>query len=938
MLYLLTNKHQILEKTLIILIAVMFHSQSLGGEYDYFERKIRPLFHKHCYECHSLKKEKKKGGLFLDSRQGWSIGGDSGPAIIPGNPESSLLMRAVSYTDADLRMPPKYRLTEDERSVLFQWIKAGAPDPRVTNVNIETKGIDLEKGRYFWSFKPVLDQPVPSIKPTLSLEVNKMSAIDRFVIRRLQEEGIEMVGLAKPEVLLRRLYYDLIGLPPTIDQLNQFLSDPSFEAYASLVDELLASPHFGETWGRHWLDVARFAESSGGGRSLMFKNAWQYRDYVIRAFNSDKPFNNFIREQIAGDLLSGGSREQRNDYLKATGFLALGPHNYELQDKELLRMEVVDEQIDTVGQAFLAMTIGCARCHDHKFDPIPTADYYAMAGIFRGTQSLVPGNVSGWVEQSLFPSPQVENAINQHLNDSKQASLDLQIARKELERAELELGKSAIVIDNTQSDIIGEWMKSTSNKNYFGDDYIHDKGEGKGEKKVIYSVLLKEAGDYEVRFGYTHGTNRSKNVPVVIEHADGVATIRVNQRDEPPIGSNFLVLGRFKFNAGKAVVYVSNAGTKDVVIADAVAFVPLGTKKNNSDSRLSELRKKVDDLAARVQHLKKSKPADLPRVMSVKDQAESSDWHIHVRGEIRNKGPVVPRGFLKVASRNDIEAQARIAVGSGRLELAEWIASNQNPLTRRVMVNRIWHHLIGQGLVLTTDNFGLKGDTPSHPELLDWLSSQFGKDGWSVKNIIRHIVLSRTYRLSSRGEGLGNVMDPENRLLWRANRKRLTAEAMRDSILSVSGNLDKKQGGYTIRKFSQYDLGYEFDSSRRSVYVPLFRNTLMEIFEVFDAANPNVVTGRRNETVLPTQALFLLNSPFMNNESNIAGGHIKRMAKTDIERVRLAYQSILAREPSRAELELAMKYISATNSDSQNNNWGSLIHSIFSSVQFRYLD
>ena len=908
-------------------------------EFDFFEKQIRPLFHKHCYECHSTEGGKAKGGLVLDSREGWAKGGDSGPAIVPGDPEASLLIRAVSYADGDLKMPPKYRLTETERVALAQWVESGAADPRSGQVSKKSEEIDLAKGRRFWSFRPVTQPPVPKVDEALG-QGESLGAIDRFVLSRLAKEGVRQVDLAKPETLVRRLYFDLIGLPPTPEQLDEFLADTSPEAYARLVDRLLSSPQFGETWGRHWLDVARFAESSGGGRSLMFRNAWRYRDYVIDAFNRDKPFNEFILEQIAGDLLPEGTAAQQNERFVATGFLALGPHNYELQDKELLRMEVVDEQIETVGRAFLAMTIGCARCHDHKFDPIPTRDYYAMAGIFRSTQSLVPGNVSGWVERNLSPSPEVQRKIDQHSKATKKANAALRDAKTELQKVEVAAGRAGVFVDNPQAEKIGEWMKSTSNKNFYGENYIHDKGEGKGQKKVIFTAELKKAGEYEVRVGYTHGTNRSEKVPVIIAHAGGETTLHINQREVPPISNNFKALGRFRFDEGKAAITVSNAGTKDVTIADAVAFIPLMNLNKDSglESRLAKLRGEVDRLAKRVELLKNSKPAGSPKAMAVQDQKEVSDWHVHIRGGIRNKGPIVPRGFLQVASRRQVDAQAKIRAGSGRRELAEWIASDENPLTRRVMVNRIWHHLMGQGLVRTTDNFGVMGEAPSHSELLDWLAGQFARDNWSVKEMIRHIVLSRTYRLASVGESDGLAADPENRLLWRANRKRLTAEAIRDSILAISGQLSDQQGGYTIRKFSQYDWGYEFNTVRRSVYVPLFRNTLMEVFEAFDVANPNVVTGRRNETTLPTQALYLLNSPFVNKEAKRAGERIERLGHTDAERVRLAYRLTLGREPSAAEAEVAMAFVSDAVSSEENRPWASLAHSLISSIQFRYLD
>jgi len=911
-----------------------------AGEFDFFEKEIRPLLYKHCYKCHSAEAEKLKGGLLLDSRQGWAIGGDSGPAIVPGDVEGSLLLRAVSYEDGDLQMPPKYKLADHERAALAAWVEAGAADPRDHQTVGKAKGIDLAKGRKFWSFRPVVNHAVPKMNPAPGQGKN-LGAIDRFILSRLAKEDIEQVDLARPETLLRRLYFDLIGLPPTPEQIDGFLTDPSLEAYARLVDRLLGSPQFGETWGRHWLDVARFAESSGGGRSLMFKDAWRFRDYVINAFNDDKPFDQFIREQIAGDLMPPGTRKQQNERFVATGFLALGPHNYELQDKELLRMEVVDEQIETVGRAFLGMTLGCARCHDHKFDPVPTNDYYALAGIFRSTQSLIPGNVSGWVARELEPEPALRKAIEQHAEETKQANVALKAAKKELRKVEEATGKAGVYIDDLEAEIIGDWMKSTSNKNYFGDNYIHDKGEEKGQKKVIFTAELKEAGEYEVRFGYTAGTNRAQKAPVTIEHANGPTTIRVNQREKPPINDNFKIIGRFQFNAGKAVVSVSNENTSDVVIADAVVFVPVAELKKDSvpDLRLAKLRGEVDRLVKRADALKKTKSTDLPKAMSVQDEKETGDWHVHIRGEIRNKGAVVPRGFLQVASKRKTVAQPTIAVGkSGRLELAEWVASSDNPLTSRVMVNRIWHHLIGKGLVRTTDNFGMMGEKPSHAALLDWLAHQFVVDQWSVKKMIRRIVMSRTYRLSSTGETTGWASDPENRLIWRANRKRLTAEAIRDSILSVSGQLSMQQGGPTIRKFSQYDWGYEFNTIRRSVYVPLFRNTLLEVMEAFDVANPNVVSGRRSETTLPTQALYLMNSPFVNAEAERAGERIIRSGVSDAERVRLVYRLALGREPSAVEADVVMKFIEESKTGQKSRAWSALVHSLFGSVDFRHLD
>ena len=920
----------LIKSALFFLVIVGLPNARAVGEFDFFEKEIRPLLHKHCYKCHSTEAKKVKGGLLLDSGQGWEIGGDSGPAIVPGDVEGSLLLRAVSYEDGDLQMPPKYKLAEHERAALGKWVEAGAADPRDHQTEGKSKSVDLAKGREFWAFRPVVNHAVPKMNPTLG-QAENLGEIDRFILSRLGKEGIDRVDLTRPETLLRRLYFDLIGLPPTPGQIDDFLADPSPEAYARLVDRLLGSPQFGETWGRHWLDVARFAESSGGGRSLMFKDAWRFRDYVIDAVNRDKPFNQFIREQIAGDLLPAASREQRNEQIVAAGFLALGPHNYELQDKELLRMEVVDEQIETIGRAFLGMTLGCARCHDHKFDPVSINDYYALAGIFRSTESLVPGNVSGWVAAKLEQEPELKRAIQRHADETRQADTALKEARKKLREAEALNNALGLVVDDLQAEKIGEWIRSTSNKPFFGDNYIHDKGEDKGLKKVIFTAQLEEAGEYEVRFGYTAGTNRAREAPVTVVHADGSTTIRLNQREQPPINDNFKTLGRFRFGPGSATVSISNANTSDVVIADAVAFLSVADLNRDpaSEQRLAGLRRETSRLAKRVEAIKKAAPAESPLAMSVREQKTPVDWHVHIRGEIRNKGPMVPRGFLQVAA----DGNPSIPDGqSGRLQLADWIASGDNPFTSRVMVNRIWHHLLGRGLVATPDNFGTTGDLPSHPELLDWLAMEFVKDGWSVKEMIRRVVHSRAYRRASTGVSAGQAADPENRLLWRGNRRRLPAEAIRDTILAVSGQLDTRQGGYTIRKFSQYDWGYEFDTVRRSVYVPMFRNTALELFEVFDAANPNVTTGRRTETTLPTQALFMMNSPFVIAQAKRAGERIAGMAASDAARVRLAYRLALGRDPRPDEAALAVEFAG------QAGAWPALAQSLFASIDFRTLD
>jgi cytochrome c553 len=823
-----------LAKTVVLVILVAYfvaQPASAGAEgIAFFEKKVRPLLVARCYRCHSDKAKGKKlrGGLALDKPEGWLRGGSRGPAVVPGMPDGSLLIRAIRYEDDDLQMPPRVRLPASEIATLVAWVKMGAPAPGRTALKGQVA--DFEAARSFWSFRP----PQKSLVPAVGDKEWPRTAVDRFVLARLESEGLGPARDTDPRTLLRRAYFDLIGLPPTPEALESFVRATSrgggegdavddathFQsAFQDVVDQLLASSHFGERWGRHWLDVARFAESSGGGRSLMFKNAWRYRDYVIDAFNVDKPYDQFITEQIAGDLLPTTNPRERDERLVATGYLVLGPTNYELQDRELLRMEVVDEQIDTMGRTFLGLTIGCARCHDHKFDPLPTKDYYALAGIFTSTKTLISGNVAGYVEQKLSIARDHRAALDRH----------------------------AEVVGRVESEL---------------------------------NQAVEE-----------HEKLRKKRKPVKAD----------------------------------------TAATKDEV-----------------EARASRLEERVKELQQKIEALKEKAPPPAPKAMSVTEQESPQDGHVHIGGGVRNLGPRVPRGFLTVLSSEALASTPTMVPGeSGRLQLARWLASPRNPLAARVMVNRIWHHLIGVGIVRTTDNFGVAGERPSHPKLLDYLALRFIEEGWSIKRLIRHIMVSRVYQLSSLPdhEPGDEQRDPENRLLRRAHRKRLDVECLRDAMLAVSGRMDFKAGGLTIRKISRYDLGYQFDTRRRSVYVPAFRNSLLEIFEVFDAANPNLVTGRRNVSTLATQALYLLNSPFVMEAARHAGEELLSASNStapkpdDAARIKEVYRRTLGRRPAAKELELSLEYIAELRSlEGELAAWAGLYHSLFASVDFLYLN
>ncbi|MEX0866031.1 MAG: DUF1553 domain-containing protein [Pirellulales bacterium] len=936
---------------------------------DLFEAKIRPVLIARCYECHSQEGDEIHGGLLLDTRAAIRAGGDSGPAVVPGKPDESLLLSALRHDDFE--MPPDAKLDDAVIADFTRWIEAGAHDPRDDDgATPIAQSIDIEAGRQHWSYQ----LPREHKPPHVSDSEWSQNAIDRFVLHRLEQQGWAPAGSATPNVLIRRLYYDLIGLPPTPEQIDEFVSDPTQQNYEAIVDRLLDSPRFGERWARHWLDVARYGESNTL-RGTVFGEAWRYRDWAIDAFNEDLPFDQFIQQQIAGDLLEAETSEQRRKQLTATTLLALGNTNFENQDKEQLRMDVVDEQLETVGGAFLAQTITCARCHDHKFDPIPTADYYALAGIFRNTRTLVDANVSRWIEVSLPAPPEVENKIQLHQEQVAAKRAEIAAIREELMpstatrqtktsgpvRAESLAG---IVVDNTDAFVVGAWKESQFAKPYVGASYIHDEAMDRGEKSISYEVPVPKDGEYEVRISYTVGSNRASNVPVAVTSAGGKeAQVVVDQRKAPGIDGLFHAIGRFPFKANEAAqIVISNQGADGHVIADAVQLVPLDEsqsprpakvakqpekqqeKQQENQQQTAALKTKLKQLEEELKRLQ----GDAPRreqVMSVQERGEIENSPIHIRGNVHNLGSVAPRGFLQVATYG--EPPQFNDQQSGRRELAEWIASDRNPLTARVAVNRFWHWLFGAGLVRTTDNFGSVGELPSHPELLDYLAVQFQKENWSVKTTIKRMVCSRTYQMSSQAKKPQVVAqqvvaeaDPENRLLWRANRRRHDAESLRDTILSVSGRLSLEMYGPTYRKGMGNDYDYRYDGLRRSVYVPAFRNSMPEIFEVFDFANPSMVVGTRTTSTVAPQALFMMNNRFVVEESDEAA---KRLLKetsdaTDEQRLVLAYRRTLGRTPTPREQEISLKFLTDHDADQQQQAWSSLFQAMFASIDFRYLD
>jgi hypothetical protein len=938
-------------RSVTVLLAALAPLGAAEPDLDFFEKKVRPILVERCQECHSTEK-KAKGGLALNSREGWSKGGDAGPAIVPGKPDESLLIKAIRYTDPDLQMPEKRKLPDAEIAVLEEWVRKGAPDPRTgATVTKKQEGMSVSDGRKFWSYVA----PKKSGLPTVRDQSWPRNAIDRFILAKIEAANLMPAADASPEMLARRLSYNLTGLPPsreTQDAVQQ-------NGVSKAADALLASPHYGEHWGRHWLDVARFAESSGGGRTLLFKDAWRYRDYVIESLNADLPYDRFLREQIAGDLLPHDSTDQRNRQLTATAFLALGPTNYEEQDKQQLRFDVIDEQLDTIGKTVLGQTVGCARCHDHKFDPIPQRDYYALAGIFASTRTLFnyTDNVARWVDAPLVMEGAAEEKMRAHEEKVAALKTALEVAKKTAGKkavAAIERGPArpiaasslrGVVVDDGEAKIVGAWKPSTNVKSYIGSGYLTDDAEGKGAKTLTFVPKLAKAGRYEVRLAYTTGTTRSKSVPVHVLHADGEAELTVNQAEEPPIEGRFVSLGTFRFEKdGAGYVLISNEGTTGHVIADAVQFLP-------EEEASSEAGAKPDNVAnesiARVKSLESEMKALVEKgpkratAMTVREVAEDiGDTQIRIRGLVNQRGDKVPRGFLTVCAHT--ERPSVSPTESGRREFADWLVDRKNPLTARVFVNRVWHWLFGEGLVRTVDNFGTTGEAPSHPELLDYLAVEFMEHGWSHKWLVREIVSSRTWQLA----GGTQPGDPDNRLFSHANRRRLTAEQIRDTMLSASGELDLRVLGSNIlgagdinandTSAQNLEYKYEFQDLRRSVYTPAFRARRLELFEVFDFGNINAPLGDRTTSNVAPQALYLLNHPWVLARAKAFAQRALAMPADDSARLTHASKSALGRALLRAEQEKFLAFLASHSN--REEAWTEVCQTLFACMDFRYLE
>ena len=812
----------------------------------FFEKKIRPVLVAKCYKCHSAESEKVKGGLLLDTREGIRTGGATGHAVEPGDLKGSLLIAAIRGEKKDLLMPPKEKLPPEVIADFEKWVLMGAPDPRDGKAKLAKKP-DLADGKNFWAFQPVKPVAAPKVKDTKW----PTTELDRFVLAKLEEHKLKPVADADAHTLIRRLYFDLIGLPPAPEQVAAFVKDcgsPAphsafripHSALEKVVDQLLASPQFGERWGRHWLDLARYAESTGKERNYAFTEAWRYRDYVIAAFNTDKPYDRFLREQVAGDLLPAKDATQRNEMLIATGFLAIGPKGLNEKNRDQFVMDNVDEQIDVTTRAALGLTVSCARCHDHKFDPITQRDYYAVAGIFKSTETHfgVGGGEKG---------------------KNRQPSTHVPLVKSFTPPPPLAQSAAPVQVASASGGKFTPEMEASLKKFVEGNPRLATRFQGMSEAEKVAAF------------------ERLRGNP-------------------------------------KAAVKVG----KPAKNASKYPATPAAPKALGEPS--GEWAMAVLD----------GKPADCP---------------IYIRGELEEKGPIVPRGFVTVLGAT---GPANIAPGqSGRLELANWLTSPENPLTARVMANRVWQHLFGEGIVSTPDNFGATGERPTHPELLDYLAARLVANGWSVKKLVREVVLSRTYQLSSASDAKNFAADPDNNFFWRSNQRRLDAESIRDGILAVSGRLDLKAPvGSPLSSLSDTDLGrgarpaLKGDAHHRSVYLPIVRDMLPEALDLFDFAEPSLVVAAREVTTVPSQALYMLNSPFIRENAAAFAKRFQGTSADPKERIKAAYLTALSRQPTAAEVTRAEGYLkthAAERGGSPETALTTFCQALFASAEFRYI-
>lgn len=844
--------------------AVLFASDP-SSDNAFYQTQVLPVLRAHCLECHSHAAGKARGGLVLDSRTSILAGGDSGPAVVPADEEASLLIEAIGYESDDLAMPPQGKIPDEQIEILKKWVQMGLPGPASGIAEpqrppgAETSAAESAAGAdatTHWAFQPLQDVSLPPhVKPGAE-------AIDHLLDEARRAAGVEAVGPAPRRDVIRRLYLDLIGLPPSPEELARLTDQDPPTPIAAIVDALLAMPEFGERWGRHWLDVARYADSNGCSieSNNTYDNAWRFRDYVIASLNEDKPYDQFVVEQVAGDLLDYVSDIQRSEQLVATGFLLLGPKAFGTGGFDQFRMDVIDEQIDTLGKATLGMSLGCARCHDHKFDPISTKDYYALAGVFASTESV--RSAKGWRQGRSW------HRVTLPLLDAQSERLLQKAYEETKQRAE----------------------------------------SGELEKEVAEQLKQAEEGLQKLRAERPEASGEIQQAEAAVEAA----------------------------------------------------------------RRELENAKKMAKVLPLI--------APLPTAMAVAEKDEPVEEPVRIRGEVDTHGEIAPRQIPAFLDPQHPQQFAIPPASSGRLELARWLADSERgagELLARVAVNRIWGHLFAQPLVASPDNFGVTGMPPSHPDLLDWLARRFIESGWSTKTLIRDIVLTQAYGLAAVEHPQNQQVDPDNLWLWRYEPKRVDVEVLRDSMLAITGQLDRTRGGKTLQHQGLVTLGEDhlvLDAPspyrRRTVYIPILRDAIglteavdrsMGMLSAFDFADPNLMSGLRSQTAVPGQALFLMNADFVYDQSRSLAEKLLEDSslETDGERLQRLYALVYGRAASAAEEQQLQAFLgsfagemptgdrgpsddadtsTAASRAERFAGWTSLCQAVFGSNEFLFQD
>jgi len=923
---------------------------------DFFETKVRPVLANSCFVCHSAKL--KTAGLDLSSAAGFRQGSPSGPLVSEKEPDQSKLLQVLRYQGA-IKMPPMGKLPDQQIADIATWVKQGAPWPDAAEQSAEPKksskyGFTAEQ-RAFWSFQPVKDYPVPRVKNAAWPK----SPIDHFILAKLEEKGLAPAVPSDKVALLRRATFDLTGLPPTPQEITDFLNDHSAGAFAKVVDRLLASPRYGERWGRHWLDVARYADSTGADEDIRYPYAWRYRDYVIDAFNRDLPYDRFLTEQLAGDLLPAPKAgEVQRQGIIATGFLAVGLKLLAEQDKPKMVYDMVDEQLDATSRAFLGLTVTCARCHDHKFDPIPTKDYYSLASIFASTKSL--SKVEGTVSELYFAPLVVKDVYDrygQHQQKIKDKDREIEfIATQEstaftatlaphlaeymnaafdyrLEQRKDETIQSFAAGRNLDAGVLQRWidyLRPSDDVRPYLDPWFRALQQGAPAVHETTSV-------YQKQFEQTFAGWRLKLDEWSRKMAEAASQGK-SLPDKP------------QFQAGDDRFFseVALCITPDTLEKQPTACGPFALPESAEGQSYSlASREKLRTLRAAREQLKKTSPPE-PDMACAVAEGTPVEQHVFMRGSPSNPGDVVPKQFLQIIAG---EHQTPITHGSGRMELAKWLVDPNNPLTARVMVNRIWQYHFGEGLVRTPNNFGKLGEQPTHPELLDYLAKRFVEGGWSIKKMHRLLMLLSAYQMSSVITKEQMEGDPANRLFSRFNRRRLDVEEIRDGLLAIDGSIDMTMGGTLQTGFgtdgenSQARLSLDPSTSkRRTVYLPLRRSNLPSLLNLFDFGDASTPGEGRASTNVAPQALFMMNSKFIEDRSRELARKLQAADSRDRDRIIDAYEWLLDRKPSEDEIQDTLAYLSraaekaAPSSAHGWTAWQSLCRILISSNEFIYVD